>query len=111
MVLEKSPQIGDTRDVFARLLPTGEESRDHLIQLGVPQHRLPSDVHEIDLVALICSLDRLFASGCGHGGVKWFLHHPDPDLGGRAPKDLILEPNGIERIHRVVARELELARS
>jgi hypothetical protein len=96
---------------FAMLLPTGEESRETLVHLGVPSERIPRDGNDIDLVGLVCSLDRLFATGCGHTGVKWFLRAPDAELGGRAPVELIDEPDGVERIRRLVAREVGLSRS
>jgi hypothetical protein len=94
-----------------RLLPTSDESRETLIHLGVPSRRIPAGGDEADLVGLVCSLGRLFATGCGHAGVKWFLGEPDPELGGRTPAELIDEPNGIDRIRRLVAREVEVSRS
>lgn len=90
-----------------RMLPTPEESRQHLIDLGVSSHRLPTDEH-IDWVGLVCTLDRLFSTGCGHAGIQWFLKNPDSDLGGHSPEDVLDEPGGVNRVRRLVARELAL---
>lgn len=111
VLLNEIQQVEDHEcdEPFLGLLPTAEESREALVHLGIPGERIPGCSEEVDLVGLVCSLDRLFATGCGHAGVKWFLREPDPELGGRAPADLIDKPKGVERIRQLVAREIELA--
>ena len=94
---------------LAPLLPTCDESRETLLHLGVPAKRIPETADEVDLVGLVCSLDRLFAAGCGNTGVRWFLRTPVAALEGRSPAELICEPHGVERIRRLVAREVELS--
>lgn len=94
---------------FARLLPSVKESHQTLLQLGIPEDRLPRDP-SVDVVGLVCTLDRLFATGCGHSGIKWFLHTPDADLGGQAPSDVLDQPDGVDRVRGLIAREVRLSR-
>jgi Protein of unknown function (DUF2384) len=94
---------------FARLLPSVEESHQPLLQLGIPEDRLPRDP-SVDVVGLVCTLDRLFATGCGHAGVRWFLRTPDVDLNGQAPADVLDQPDGVDRIRELIAREIRLSR-
>ena len=62
------------------------------------------------MIGLVCTLDRLFASGCGHAGIKGFLRTPDPELDGRTPTDMLDQPDGVERIRELIAREIRLSR-
>lgn len=94
---------------FARLLPSVEDSHETLISLGVPEDRLPRDP-EADVVGLVCTINRLFASGCGHAGIKGFLHTPDLELDGKTPTDVLDQPHGVERIRELIAREIRLSR-
>ncbi len=93
---------------FGRLLPSVEESHQTLINLGVPDDRLPRD-SSADVVGLVCTLDRLFATGCGHGGVRGFLRTPDAELDGKTPTDLLAQPDGVERIRALISREIRLS--
>lgn len=94
---------------FARLLPSVADSHQTLINLGVPEDRLPRDP-AADVVGLVCTINRLFASGCGYAGIKGFLRTPDAQLGGKAPADLLGQPGGVERIQGLIAREIQLSR-
>lgn len=95
---------------FAELLPSVEESHQTLLHLGVPAERLPRDP-AADVVGLVCTIDRLFASGCGHAGIKGFLSTPDAELGGRAPTDVLSQPDGVDLIRDLIRREIRAARS
>ncbi len=95
-------------DGFSRLLPSVEESHQTLINLGVPEERLPLDP-AADVVGLVCTLDRLFATGCGHRGVRGFLRTPDAELDGKTPTDVLAQPDGVERIREIISREIQLS--
>lgn len=94
---------------FARLLPSVEESHETLLHLGIPEDRLPRDP-SADVVGLVCTLDRLFATGCGHGGIRGFLRTADADLDGQTPTDVLDQPDGVERIRALIARETRHSR-
>jgi hypothetical protein len=94
---------------FARLLPSLEDSHQTLINLGVDKEQLPRDP-SADVVGLVCTINGLFASGCGHAGIKGFLRKPDADLDGKAPADVLAQPDGVERIRDLIAREIQLSR-
>jgi hypothetical protein len=93
---------------FARLLPSVEQSHQTLVNLGVPQEHLPCDP-AADVVGLVCTLDRLFATGCGHAGVKGFLRTPEVELGGKTPTEVLGQPNGVERIRWLIGRQIQLS--
>jgi hypothetical protein len=95
-----------TREPAYSPLPTFEEARERLYELGVPWDNMArSQGLSPDLTRLLCSLDQL-GSTCGRAGVHWFLTRTHLELGGRRPADVVGDPDGVDRIQRVVELEL-----
>jgi hypothetical protein len=95
--------------VVCSLLPTEDEAKEMLQDLGVPREDPKTGGPRGDLVGLWCTLDRL-GSLCGRAGLHYFLTRPHHHLAWRSPADVLAEDGGVERVRFVVTLEMSVAR-
>jgi hypothetical protein len=91
-------------------LPSRDEARAILQDLGVPSHHAGIAAQRDDVVVLSCALDRLGAL-CGRRGLSYFLTRPHPHLAWQSPAEVLGGTDGVSRVRSTVEFELRFARS